>query len=77
MTALAERIYNEVLDLPTDERLSLIDRLLHMNNLSTQKDIDQSWIDEAARRDQQVDNGTVSLIPGEEVVAKINKRLSE
>jgi hypothetical protein len=28
MTALTEKIYNEVLDLPTDERLSLIDKLL-------------------------------------------------
>jgi hypothetical protein len=27
MTALAQKIYDEVLDLPTDERLSLLDKL--------------------------------------------------
>jgi len=28
MTALAQKIYDEVLDLPTDERLSLLDKLM-------------------------------------------------
>ena len=30
MTALAQKIYDEVLDLPTDERLSLLDKLMHI-----------------------------------------------
>ena len=31
MTALAQKIYDEVLDLPTDERLSLLDKLMHID----------------------------------------------
>jgi hypothetical protein len=30
MTALAEKIYNEALDLPAEDRLSLLDKLLHI-----------------------------------------------
>ena len=76
MTALAEKIYNEALDLPAEDRLTLLDRLLHSSNLSPQKDIDLAWAEEAERRDRQIDNGTATLIPGEEVFAKINARLA-
>ena len=76
MTALAEKVYNEALDLPTEDRLTLLDRLLHSSNLSTQKDIDQAWVEEAERRDRQIDEGTATLIPGNEVFAKINARLA-
>jgi hypothetical protein len=76
MTALAEKIYNEALDLPAEDRLALLDRLLHDTNLSTQTDIDQAWAEEAERRDRQIDAGTATLIPGAEVFAKINARLA-
>jgi hypothetical protein len=42
MTALAEKIYNEVLDLPNDERLSLLDKLLHIITVPTETDIESS-----------------------------------
>jgi len=77
MTALAERIYNEVLDLPTEDRLTLLDKLLHTTNLSTQTDIDQAWTKEAERRDREIDDGTAARIPGEAVFAKINARLTK
>jgi putative addiction module component (TIGR02574 family) len=77
MTALAEKIYNEALDLPTDERLVLIDRLLHISNIPSQIDIDQAWIKEAHHRNQEIEDGSATLIPGEEVFAEINKKLSK
>lgn len=77
MTALAEKIYKEALDLPTDERLTLLDRLLHSSNLSAQADVDQAWLQEADRRDRQIDEGTATLIPGAEVFSKINARLAQ
>jgi hypothetical protein len=76
MTALAEKIYNEALDLPAEDRLVLLDRLLHATNLSTQADIDQAWSEEAERRDRQIDDGTAPLIPGSEVFSKINDQLA-
>jgi len=77
LAALAEKIYNEVLDLPAEDRLTLLDRLLHVSNLPTQADIDQAWSAEIERREQQIENGTATLIPAEEVFAKINARLAK
>ncbi len=77
MTALAEKIYNEALELPTDDRLMLLDKLLHNTNLPTQTDIDQAWTEEVERRSQQINDGTATLISGEEVFARINKLLAK
>lgn len=74
MTDLAEKVYEEALDLPTDDRIILIDKLLHSTNLPTQLEIDQVWAIEVKRRSRQIDNGTAKLIPGEEVFGKVKKR---
>ena len=76
MTALAEKIYNEALDLPTEERLTLLDRLLHIGSIGTYPKIDQAWCEEVARRDRQIDEGSAKLIPSEDVIQKIQSRLS-
>ncbi len=74
MIALAEKVYEEALDLPTDDRLKLIDRLLHSTNLPTQVDIDKAWSKEVEKRSDRLKKGTAKLIPGEEVFAKIKSR---
>jgi putative addiction module component (TIGR02574 family) len=76
MIALAEKVYEEALDLPTDDRLKLIDRLLHSTNLPTQEDIDKAWSKEVNARSDRLKNGSAKLIPGEEVFAKIKSRLA-
>ncbi len=76
MTALAEKIYNEALDLPTEERLTLLDRLLHINSIGIDPDIDKAWCKEVERRDRQIDVGSAKLVSGEDVVQKIQQRLS-
>ena len=76
MTALAEKIYEEALNLPTDDRLSLIDKLLHSTNLPTQADVDQAWVKEVNNRSESLKNGTAKLIPGEKVFEKIKNRFA-
>jgi putative addiction module component (TIGR02574 family) len=76
MIALAEKVYEEALDLPTDDRLKLIDRLLHSTNLPTQTDIDKAWSKEVNARSERLKNGNAKLIPGEEVFAKIKSKFS-
>jgi putative addiction module component (TIGR02574 family) len=77
MVKLAETIYEQALDLPIDDRLILIDKLLRSTNLPTQNDIDQAWSKEVERRCQGLDSGKDRLIPGEEVFDKIKKRFSK
>lgn len=77
MTALGETNYNEALGLPIDERLAQIDRLLHLSNITTDSSIDKAWMEEVGRRDRQIEEGTARLIPADEVLARIEKRLAQ
>lgn len=77
MTVSAEKIYQQALDLPIDDRLDLIDKLLYSTNLPTQTEIDQAWAKEVELRVQSLETGKARLIPGEEVFDKIKKKFSQ
>ena len=77
MVALSEKIYEQALDLPIDDRLILIDKLLYSTNLPTQTEIDQAWAKEVELRCKALENGTSKLISGEKVFDKIKKRFSK
>jgi putative addiction module component (TIGR02574 family) len=77
MTALAEKIYEQAIVLPIEDRLSLIDKLLINTNLSAQNNIDMAWSTEVERRSQELDKGKARLIPGEEVFEKIRKKFEK
>jgi putative addiction module component (TIGR02574 family) len=74
MPTAADRVVDDALDLPSDARIGLIDRILASLNLPTRPDIDKMWAEEAERRVAQIDRGEVQLIPGEEVFAKIRRK---
>ncbi len=74
---MTEKIYEQALDLPTGDRLILIDKLLHSTNLPTQLEIDKLWAEEVERRSKEIDSGKARLIPGEEVFGKIKKRFGK
>jgi putative addiction module component (TIGR02574 family) len=76
MTALAERIYDEVLDLPADQRLGLIDKLLESIHPSITF-IQEAWVKEAEQRLKIYREGKVQSIPGEEVFRRLQDRLSK
>ena len=73
---LAEKIFEQALDLPIDDRLVLIDKLLNSTNLPTRLEIDQAWSKEVELRCQELENGNAKLVSGEEVFEKIKKRFS-
>ncbi len=77
MAVLAEQIYEQAINLPIDDRLILIDKLMRSTNLSFQEDIDQAWVKEVERRYNEIDEGRAKLIPGEEVFKKVKKRFSK
>lgn len=77
MERLSEKIYEQAITLPVDERLILIDKLLISANLPTQEDIDQAWSTEVERRCQALERGEAKLISGDEVFEKIRKRFSK
>lgn len=74
MTALAEKIYNDTLELPVADRLELIDKLLHGVNLPTQADIDKAWCEEVQLRYDQIKSGESELVVGEAVFEQLRDK---
>lgn len=74
MPTATDKIINEVLELPADARISLVDRILASLNLPIRPDIDHLWAEEVERRVAEIDRGEIELIPGEEVFDKIQRK---
>ncbi len=74
MSTVSDKVMDEVLSLPADARMSLVEKLIASLNLPTQLEIDRVWAEEAERRVTQIDRGEVELIPGEEVFAKLRQK---
>jgi putative addiction module component (TIGR02574 family) len=74
MLTAADKVYDEALSLPADERIGLVDKLLSSLNLPTQHEIDELWAVEAERRVAQINRGEVDLIPGEKVFEDIREK---
>ena len=74
MSTSANKIFEEALLLPSDERVRLVEKLLTSLNLPIQAEIDRLWVEEAERRVSQIKQGEVELIPGDEVFAKIRRK---
>ncbi|MFH0968656.1 MAG: addiction module protein [Methanobacteriota archaeon] len=74
MTVVTDKVFDEALSLPSDARMSLVEKLLASLNLPTHAEIDLLWAEEAERRVSQIDQGKVELISGDDVFAKIRRK---
>ena len=74
MTSTNDRVVEEALSLPSDVRISLVEKLLTSLNLPVDEKIDRLWAEEAERRVSQIEEGKAKLVPGEEVFAKIRAK---
>ncbi|GJL53746.1 MAG: hypothetical protein NPIRA02_08780 [Nitrospirales bacterium] len=74
MGTATDKLLEEAILLPTDERASLAERILQSLNLPTETEINRLWMEEAEQRISEVEAGKVELIPGEKVFAKIRTR---
>ena len=76
MVALSDKVIEDVLSLPADQRIDIADRILASLNPPTDPEIDGLWAVEAERRIKEIEEGKVNLIPGEEVFARIHRKFS-
>lgn len=71
----ANQLLNEVDSMPIDLKTKLIDKLLQ--SLSPRSEsIEALWKQEIDKRSDAIESGKVSLIEGDEVFRKIQKRYS-
>lgn len=75
MMQSSEEVTALAMSLPSDARALLADRLLNSLDFPGREEIDRLWAEEAERRVQQIKNGEVELLPGEEVFEEIRKSI--
>ena len=72
-----EDIADVALELPSEARALLADRLVESLDPAEDGYIHGLWADEANRRLKELRSGAVVGIPGEEAVAKLRKKYAE
>ena len=74
MTALAQKLLDEALNLPKEERKGLIEALAESLDLSP-AEISPEWQREVAGRIAQIESGDVKTVPWSEVRASVDASL--
>jgi hypothetical protein len=68
-----EQLTEEILSLPSASRAILADKLVESLEFDTDSTIQSMWITEATRRRDEVQDGLVQPIPGEEALAEVRR----
>ncbi|MGH1395668.1 MAG: addiction module protein [Trichormus sp.] len=67
-------IFNTALSLPPGLRAMLAEHLFKSLDAENQAEIDAIWAEEAEKRFQAVEQGQVTLVPGEQVLRELRSR---
>jgi Putative addiction module component len=70
-----EQLTEEVLSLPSGSRALLADKLVESLEFDTDSAIQAVWVTEAKSRRDDVRDGSVQTIPGEEALAQVRQLL--
>lgn len=74
MSRNLEEIASEALEMSVDARAALAKRLLDSLDDLAPQEYERMWVEEAARRYQQLKNGTAKSIASDEVFARLETR---
>ena len=69
MTSPVEVLEAEALQLPPSERALLVEKLIA--SLDVDPQIEEAWAAEVERRLDEIETGTVALLPGSETLTKL------
>jgi hypothetical protein len=71
-----EKIIEEALSLPVEQRAFIADCLLKSLNTPS-PEIEKAWLEAARRRIAEIRSGEVTPVPGNEVFDKIKRRFAK
>jgi len=76
MPMTIEQIEAEVLKLPEQAQVELLGRLMRSlaDTAAIDPDVAEAWAQEAVRRDEEMESGSVAGIPAEEVFAELRSK---
>ncbi|MBD2195931.1 MULTISPECIES: addiction module protein [Calothrix] len=72
-----EQLTEELLALPSASRALLADKLVESLEFDTDPTIQAAWVTEAIKRREQIRNGSVQPIPGEEALNQVRLLLEQ
>ncbi|MCY3024176.1 MAG: addiction module protein [Planctomycetota bacterium] len=75
MTSQYAEISRSALALPKPKRARLAKRLIDSLDRASQREVDQAWAVEIARRVRELDEGKVKTIPGKRAMRELRARL--
>jgi hypothetical protein len=68
-----EQLTEEILSLPSASRAILADKLVESLEFDTDSTIQSIWVTEAKRRRNEIRDGSVKPIPGEQALAEVRR----
>lgn len=77
MNELNDKLFQDVLSLPSHLRTILIDELIKSLNVPIIKEIDELWAKEAENRISEVNSGKIKSISGDKVTKEIQSRFKK
>ncbi len=75
MSPNAERLLDQARQLPPEEREWLAEVLLIDDRKASAVEVESAWDTEIKRRLDAIDSGAAKMIPGKEVLARMDARL--
>lgn len=75
MSMTVEQLAEEALALPSKSRALLADRIVESLDVAELGDLEQLWAAEAKRRRDEVREGRVKTIPGDEAFLKVRRAI--
>ncbi len=70
-----EQLTEEILSLPSASRAILADKLVESLEFDTDSTIQSIWVTEAKKRRDEVRNGSVQAIPGDQALAQVRRMI--
>jgi len=74
MTTPVHDLEAEILDLPPEDRARLLERLIA--SFEPKSGAQKAWLELALRRQEEVRAGKVSMVPGDEALARVRARIA-
>ena len=72
-----EQLFREARELPQDQQLALVERLLSAHSPADSKDVESAWDREIRKRITDYDEGKTSSRPAHEVFSELDLRLGD
>ena len=66
-------VQKQALELEPEARASLVDALIESLGVESSDAATQAWLEEVRRRRREVVDGTVELLPGDELLAALDR----